>query len=119
MKIKTLFYNDSLMFGGMHKQILYLAKYLNRQNNEPIICTQNSSKGGLKELNNFNLLSKFILLIVIGITYFFNYSIQMTIFIFLFGILFYWFIILMYYPKIISVILSQLFGTCCRHNFDN
>jgi glycosyltransferase involved in cell wall biosynthesis len=47
--IKVFFYIDSLMIGGMHRQILHLAKYLNRENFEPVICTQNSSSGGLRE----------------------------------------------------------------------
>ena len=48
MKIKVLLYIDSFMVGGMHKQILYLAKYLNREKIDLIICTQNSSEGGLR-----------------------------------------------------------------------
>ena len=37
------------MIGGMHRQVLYLAKHLNRAVFEPVICTQNSSAGGLRE----------------------------------------------------------------------
>jgi glycosyltransferase involved in cell wall biosynthesis len=48
-KIKVLLYIDSLMIGGMHRQILYLAKHLNRDDFEPIVCTQNTPKGGLRE----------------------------------------------------------------------
>ena len=36
------------MIGGMHKQILYLAKYLNREKFEPIVCTQNTQDGGFR-----------------------------------------------------------------------
>ena len=35
------------MIGGMHKQVLYLAQFLNKKKFKVIICTQNSSKGGL------------------------------------------------------------------------
>ena len=46
-KIKVFIYIDSLMIGGMHKQVLYLAQFLNKKKFKVIICTQNSSKGGL------------------------------------------------------------------------
>jgi len=47
-KIKVLLYIDSLMIGGMHRQILYLARFLDRNKYEPIVCTQNSRSGGLR-----------------------------------------------------------------------
>ena len=37
------------MIGGMHRQVLYLAKHLNKMVFEPIVCTQNSPNGGLRE----------------------------------------------------------------------
>ena len=46
-KIKILFFIDSFRIGGMHRQILYLIKHLNRENFEPIMCTS-SSNGGLR-----------------------------------------------------------------------
>jgi len=46
-KINILIFIDSFRVGGMHKQILYLARYLNREIFELIICTS-SSNGGLK-----------------------------------------------------------------------
>lgn len=48
-KIKIFLYLDSLMIGGMHKQVLYLAKHLNRNIFEPVVCTQNTPYGGLRE----------------------------------------------------------------------
>gem|GEM_PF-5771574 len=33
----------------MHKQVLYLAKYLNKEIFEPVVCTQNTPNGGLRE----------------------------------------------------------------------
>jgi len=48
-KIKVFLYIDSLMIGGMHRQVLYLAKHLNREIFEPIVCTQNTPRGGLRE----------------------------------------------------------------------
>ena len=37
------------MLGGMHRQILYLAKYLDKTLFDSIVCTHNSPCGGLKE----------------------------------------------------------------------
>ena len=48
-KKNILLYIDSLMVGGMHKQTLYLAKYLNRDIFNVIVLTQNTNNGGLKE----------------------------------------------------------------------
>jgi glycosyltransferase involved in cell wall biosynthesis len=45
-KLRVFFFIDSFRVGGMHKQILYLLKYLNRQEFEPVICIS-SSNGGL------------------------------------------------------------------------
>ena len=49
IKKNILLYIDSLMVGGMHKQTLYLAKYLNKSNFNIIVLTQNTSNGGLRE----------------------------------------------------------------------
>ena len=46
-KIKIIFYIDSFRIGGMHRQILYLVKHLDRDIFEPIMCTS-SSLGGLR-----------------------------------------------------------------------
>ncbi len=46
MKIKVLFFIDSFRIGGMHKQVLYLAKHLDREKFDCIVCAQ-SSAGGL------------------------------------------------------------------------
>lgn len=46
MRIKVLFFIDSFRIGGMHKQVLYLAKHLDRKKFDVIICAQ-SSAGGL------------------------------------------------------------------------
>ena len=48
-KINILLYIDSLMIGGMHKQTLYLAKYLNKNIFNIIVLTQNTDQGGLRE----------------------------------------------------------------------
>jgi glycosyltransferase involved in cell wall biosynthesis len=45
-KYRVFFFIDSFRVGGMHKQILYLLKYLNKKEFEPIICIS-SSRGGL------------------------------------------------------------------------
>ena len=47
-KIKVFFFIDSFRIGGMHRQLLYLVKYIDKQRYEPIMCTSNS-KGGLLE----------------------------------------------------------------------
>ena len=47
-KIKVFFFLDSFRVGGMHRQILYLMKHLNKDIFEPIMCTQ-ISIGGLRE----------------------------------------------------------------------
>ena len=44
-KLKVMLYIDSLLIGGMHRQVLYLAKHLNRAVFEPIVCTQNTPNG--------------------------------------------------------------------------
>jgi glycosyltransferase involved in cell wall biosynthesis len=49
VKKNILLYIDSLMIGGMHKQTLYLAKYLNKSLFNVTVLTQNSNSGGLKE----------------------------------------------------------------------
>lgn len=49
IKKNILLYIDSLMVGGMHKQTLYLAKYLNKSIFNIIVLTQNNSNGGLRE----------------------------------------------------------------------
>lgn len=49
IKKNVLLYIDSLMVGGMHKQTLYLAKYLNKNNFTIIVLTQNTDQGGLRE----------------------------------------------------------------------
>jgi glycosyltransferase involved in cell wall biosynthesis len=49
VKKNILLYIDSLMIGGMHKQTLYLAKYLNKSLFNVTVLTQNSDSGGLKE----------------------------------------------------------------------
>ncbi len=46
-RIKVFFFLDSFHIGGMHKQILYLVKHLNKEVFEPIMCTQVSA-GGLR-----------------------------------------------------------------------
>ena len=48
-KINILLYIDSLMIGGMHKQTLYLAKFLNKNLFNIIVLTQNTDQGGLRE----------------------------------------------------------------------
>lgn len=45
MKIKVLFFIDSFRIGGMHKQVLYLAKHLDREKFDCIICAQSSAGG--------------------------------------------------------------------------
>lgn len=46
-KIKVLFFIDSFRIGGMHRQILYLVKHLDRDIFEPIMCTSRPD-GGLR-----------------------------------------------------------------------
>lgn len=46
-KIKVFFFIDSFHIGGMHRQILYLVKHLNKEIFEPIMCTQIPA-GGLR-----------------------------------------------------------------------
>lgn len=48
-KKNILLYIDSLMVGGMHKQTLYLAKYLNKSKFNIVVLTQNTNNGGLRE----------------------------------------------------------------------
>ena len=86
-----------------------------------ILRTIFMSEDRLKELNNFNLLSIFILIFVIGITHFLKYNIETFTFIFSFGILFYWFIILTYYLKTISgnlLFIRYFLVAFCRPSFD-
>jgi len=52
MKIKVFFFIDSFRIGGMHKQVLYLAKHLSRENFDPIICVQSSAGGLYTEFEN-------------------------------------------------------------------
>lgn len=47
-RIKIIFFIDSLKIGGMHKQILYIVKHLNKDVFEPVMCTQ-IPIGGLRE----------------------------------------------------------------------
>lgn len=47
-KINVLLYIDSLMIGGMHRQTLFLAKYLDKKIFNVIVLTQNTDKGGLR-----------------------------------------------------------------------
>ena len=47
-KIKIVFYIDSFMIGGMHRQVLYLVKNINKNKFEPIVITTGED-GGLKE----------------------------------------------------------------------
>jgi glycosyltransferase involved in cell wall biosynthesis len=49
IKKNVLLYIDSLMVGGMHKQTLYLAKYINKNIFNIIVLTQNTNKGGLSD----------------------------------------------------------------------
>ena len=46
-RIKIFFFIDSFHIGGMHRQILYLVKHLNKEIFEPILCTQ-IPVGGLR-----------------------------------------------------------------------
>jgi len=39
-KIKVFFFIDSFRIGGMHRQVLYLVKHLNKDTFEPMVCTQ-------------------------------------------------------------------------------
>jgi glycosyltransferase involved in cell wall biosynthesis len=48
-KTKIYFFIDSFRIGGMHRQILYLVKYLDRSLFEPIVCTQSQFGGLAKE----------------------------------------------------------------------
>lgn len=47
-KIKIVFYIDSFMIGGMHRQVLYLVKDINKSIFEPIVCVT-GFHGGLKD----------------------------------------------------------------------
>ncbi len=47
-KINVLLYIDSLMIGGMHRQTLFLAKYLDKDIFNVVVLTQNTSNGGLR-----------------------------------------------------------------------
>ena len=47
-KINVLLYIDSLMIGGMHRQTLFLAKYLDKDIFNVVVLTQNTSTGGLR-----------------------------------------------------------------------
>lgn len=46
-RIKIFIFIDSFRIGGMHRQMLYLVKHINKEIFEPIVCTSGSS-GGLK-----------------------------------------------------------------------
>ena len=46
-KVKIFIFIDSYHIGGMHRQVLYLVKHLNKEIFEPIMCTQIPS-GGLR-----------------------------------------------------------------------
>jgi glycosyltransferase involved in cell wall biosynthesis len=46
-RIKVFFFIDSFRIGGMHRQILYLVRHLNKEVFEPIVCTT-SPDGGLR-----------------------------------------------------------------------
>jgi len=48
-RIKVFFYIDSFRIGGMHRQVLYLVKHMNKEIFEPIMCTSNSDGGLLGE----------------------------------------------------------------------
>lgn len=48
-RIKLFIYIDSLRIGGMHRQMLYLAKHLNKDDFEVLICTQHLTGGFLSE----------------------------------------------------------------------
>ncbi|NQV76611.1 MAG: glycosyltransferase [Bacteroidetes bacterium] len=52
MKIKVLFFIDSFRIGGMHKQVLYLAKHLDREKFDCIICAQSSAGGFFSDYEN-------------------------------------------------------------------
>ncbi len=52
MRIKVLLFIDSFRIGGMHKQVLYLAKHLDRNKFDPIICVQSSAGGLLADFEN-------------------------------------------------------------------
>lgn len=47
--IKILFFIDSLMLGGMHRQVLYLVNNLDRARFDSVVCTHNSPNGGLRD----------------------------------------------------------------------
>jgi glycosyltransferase involved in cell wall biosynthesis len=47
-KIKVLFFIDSFRIGGMHRQVLYIVKHIDKDVFEPIMCTS-SPNGGLRE----------------------------------------------------------------------
>ena len=47
-RIKVVFFIDSFMVGGMHRQVLYLVKHINKDVFEPIMLTS-SPDGGLRE----------------------------------------------------------------------
>lgn len=46
-RIKVFVFIDSFRIGGMHRQILYLVKHINKEIFEPIVCTSGPA-GGLK-----------------------------------------------------------------------
>lgn len=47
-RIKVMFFIDSYRIGGMHKQVYFLVKHIDRTRFEPIMCTS-TSDGGLRE----------------------------------------------------------------------
>jgi glycosyltransferase involved in cell wall biosynthesis len=51
-KVKIVFFIDSFRIGGMHRQILYLSKHLDKRIFEPIVCTQSQLGGLLSEFKN-------------------------------------------------------------------
>ena len=51
-RIKIFFFIDSFRIGGMHKQILYLVRHLDRKIFEPIVCSQSQHGGLCNEFKN-------------------------------------------------------------------
>jgi glycosyltransferase involved in cell wall biosynthesis len=47
-RIKVMFFIDSYRIGGMHKQVYYIVKHIDRTRFEPVMCTS-TSDGGLRE----------------------------------------------------------------------
>lgn len=47
-KIKVMFFIDSYRIGGMHKQVYFIVKHIDRKRFEPVMCTS-TSEGGLFE----------------------------------------------------------------------